>query len=188
MADFRERGDTSNADADVLCELSSRTGALLMGRTMFDAGEVPWGDDPPFGMPVFVLTHRPRETVTKQGGTTYTFVTDGLARTSQGGRWRQGRRARWRRQPRPTVSQSRDPGRDPDPPRARAARRRHEAVRPSRRRAHRAGAYPRGGVACERYAPVVPRRVKQPTVHNARKSTLDRATHRTRLPIGPGCY
>ena len=78
MADFRERGDTSNADADVLRELSSRTGALLMGRTMFDAGEVPWGDDPPFGMPVFVLTHRPRETVTKQGGTTYTFVTDGL--------------------------------------------------------------------------------------------------------------
>jgi hypothetical protein len=46
MADFRERGDTSNADADVLRELSSRTGALLMGRTMFDAGEVPWGDDP----------------------------------------------------------------------------------------------------------------------------------------------
>jgi len=78
MADYRERGDTSNADADVLHELSSRTGALLMGRTMFDAGEVPWGDDPPFGMPVFVLTHRPRETVTKQGGTTYTFVTDGL--------------------------------------------------------------------------------------------------------------
>jgi dihydrofolate reductase len=78
MADFRERGDTSNADADVLRELSSRTGALLMGRTMFDAGEVPWGDDPPFGMPIFVLTHCPRETVTKQGGTTYTFVTDGL--------------------------------------------------------------------------------------------------------------
>jgi len=78
MADFRERGDTSNAEADVLRELSSRTGALLMGRTMFDAGEVPWGEDPPFGMPVFVLTHRPRETLTKQGGTTYTFVTDGL--------------------------------------------------------------------------------------------------------------
>jgi dihydrofolate reductase len=92
MADFRERGDTSNADADVLRVLSSRTGALLMGRTMFDAGEVPWGDAPPFGMPVFVLTHRPRETVTKQGGTTYTFVTDGLeaaleqAKAAAGGR------------------------------------------------------------------------------------------------------
>jgi dihydrofolate reductase len=81
MADFRERGDTSNADAEVLRELSSRTGALLMGRTTFDAGELPWGDDPPFGMPVFVLTHRPRETVSKQGGTTYTFVTDGLEAT-----------------------------------------------------------------------------------------------------------
>jgi dihydrofolate reductase len=58
-----------------------------MGRRMFSGGAGPWeddpnadgwwGDDPPFHAPVFVLTHRPRETVTKQGGTTYTFVTDG---------------------------------------------------------------------------------------------------------------
>ena len=37
-----------------------------------------WGDDPPFHHPVFILTHHPRETVTKQGGTTFTFVTAGI--------------------------------------------------------------------------------------------------------------
>jgi dihydrofolate reductase len=37
-----------------------------------------WGDDPPFHVPVFVLTHHPRETVIKQGGTSFTFVTDGV--------------------------------------------------------------------------------------------------------------
>ncbi len=37
-----------------------------------------WGDDPPFGVPVFVLTHHARETVTKQCGTSFTFVTDGI--------------------------------------------------------------------------------------------------------------
>lgn len=37
------------------------------------------GDDPPFRVPVFVLTHHPRETVVKDGGTTFTFVTDGVA-------------------------------------------------------------------------------------------------------------
>jgi dihydrofolate reductase len=37
-----------------------------------------WGDDPPFHVPVFVLTHHPRGTVEKEGGTTYTFVTDGI--------------------------------------------------------------------------------------------------------------
>jgi dihydrofolate reductase len=36
------------------------------------------GDDPPFRVPVFVLTHHPRETVTKEGGTTFHFVTDGI--------------------------------------------------------------------------------------------------------------
>jgi dihydrofolate reductase len=39
-----------------------------------------WGDDPGFGVPVFVVTHRPRETVVK-GDTTFEFVTDGIAET-----------------------------------------------------------------------------------------------------------
>ena len=53
-------------------------GAVVMGRRMFNLGEEPWGDDPPFHMPVFVLTHQPRSKIIKEGGTTYTFVTDGI--------------------------------------------------------------------------------------------------------------
>ena len=59
-----------------------------MGRRMFSGGEGPWeddpnadgwwGDDPPFRVPVFVLTHHAREPVEKQGGTTFIFVTDGV--------------------------------------------------------------------------------------------------------------
>jgi dihydrofolate reductase len=59
-----------------------------MGRRMFSGGSGPWeddpnadgwwGDDPPFRHPVFILTHHPRETVTKQGGTRFTFVTEGI--------------------------------------------------------------------------------------------------------------
>ncbi|MBA3728828.1 MAG: dihydrofolate reductase family protein, partial [Actinobacteria bacterium] len=37
-----------------------------------------WGPNPPFHMPVFVMTHRARETVAKEGGTSFTFVTDGI--------------------------------------------------------------------------------------------------------------
>jgi len=51
-----------------------------------------WGDDPPLHMPVFIVTHHPREPVAKEGGTTYTFVTDGIesaleqAREAAGGK------------------------------------------------------------------------------------------------------
>jgi dihydrofolate reductase len=45
---------------------------------MFDVGVEPWGDPPPFGMPVFVVTHEPREPMMMQGGTTYTFVGTGI--------------------------------------------------------------------------------------------------------------
>jgi len=81
-------GGTTNADSEVLEESVARTGAVLMGRRMFSGGAGPWeddsnrdgwwGDDPPFHVPVFVLTHHARETVTKQGGTSYTFVADGI--------------------------------------------------------------------------------------------------------------
>ena len=52
----------------------------VMGRRMFDAGEVPWGEEPPFHAPVFVVTHRPRDVLARQGGTSFTFVTEGLER------------------------------------------------------------------------------------------------------------
>jgi dihydrofolate reductase len=92
LAAFRERqgqpGGETNADSDVVEESVSSTGAVLMGRKMFSGGAGPWaddpnadgwwGDNPPFGVPVFILTHHVRETVTKQGGTTFTFVTAGV--------------------------------------------------------------------------------------------------------------
>ena len=92
LASFRERhgmdGGETTADSDVLDESVANTGAVLMGRRMFSGGAGPWeadpnadgwwGDDPPFHVPVFVLTHHARETVTKQGGTSYTFVTGGI--------------------------------------------------------------------------------------------------------------
>lgn len=63
---------------EVVDEMFQNVGAVVMGRQMFNLGEEPWGDEPPFHMPVFVLTHKPRPKVIKQGGTTFTFVTDGI--------------------------------------------------------------------------------------------------------------
>jgi dihydrofolate reductase len=52
-----------------------------MGRRMFDFGEEPWGNNPPFHVPVFVLTHDSPEKLVKEGGTTFTFVADGIEST-----------------------------------------------------------------------------------------------------------
>jgi dihydrofolate reductase len=83
----------SGADVEsFLAERLASTGAFLMGRTMLDVGIGPWGDEPVFHAPVFVVTHRPAEPIVKAGGTTYTFVTDGpdaalrLARQAAGDR------------------------------------------------------------------------------------------------------
>jgi dihydrofolate reductase len=62
-------------------------GAYVMGRNMFGPGRGAWdeqwkgwwGEDPPYHAPVFVLTRHPREPLAMQGGTTFTFVTDGIA-------------------------------------------------------------------------------------------------------------
>ena len=45
---------------------------------MADGGEIPWGADPPFRAPVFVVTHRSRQTLERQGGTSFTYVTAGI--------------------------------------------------------------------------------------------------------------
>jgi dihydrofolate reductase len=47
-------------DAEYLNEMTARAGAIVVGRTMYEASER-WGDKNPFGMPVFVVTHRPEE-------------------------------------------------------------------------------------------------------------------------------
>lgn len=57
-----------------------------MGRRMFNFGERYWSDNPPFHMPVFVVTHEAREELVKEGGTTFTFVTDGIEKRPQAGK------------------------------------------------------------------------------------------------------
>lgn len=80
---WRERlgfaGGEDDVNSKILEETFAAAGAYVMGRRMADGGEVPWGDEPPFRAPVFVVTNRPRETVVKQGGTSFTYVTDGVA-------------------------------------------------------------------------------------------------------------
>ncbi|MBT2419318.1 dihydrofolate reductase family protein [Streptomyces sp. ISL-22] len=82
LASWRQRqgmtGGEENRDSELMREWFDATGAVVMGRMMYDTGEEFWGDNPPFRTPVFVLTHRPRPTLVKEGGTTFTFVTDGI--------------------------------------------------------------------------------------------------------------
>lgn len=82
LASWRERqgmaGGEENRDSEIVREWFDATGAVVMGRMMYDTGERFWGDNPPFRTPVFVLTHRPGPPLVKEGGTTFTFVTDGI--------------------------------------------------------------------------------------------------------------
>ena len=70
-------GGETNRDSEVLAEAVEENGAVVLGRRMFDNAHG-WGDNPPFHVPVFVLTHEAREPESKEGGTTFTFVTDGI--------------------------------------------------------------------------------------------------------------
>jgi dihydrofolate reductase len=70
-------GGETGADARMLEESFTRSGAIIIGRTMYEHAEG-WGDRPPFGCPVFVLTHRGQDPLVKEGGTTFNFVTDGI--------------------------------------------------------------------------------------------------------------
>lgn len=81
-----QEGGERNADADVVEEVIQGVGAYIMGRKMFGGGDGPWdetwtgwwGEDPPFHVPVFVLTHHARAPLPMRGGTTFYFVTDGV--------------------------------------------------------------------------------------------------------------
>jgi len=81
---WRERqgftGGERSVNSRIIEETFAAAGAYVMGRRMFDGGENPWGEEPPFRAPVFVVTHRDREVLDRQGGTSFTFVTDGLER------------------------------------------------------------------------------------------------------------
>ena len=79
-------GGEVNPSSPVIAEALQNIGATVMGRNMFGGtgawAEHPWngwwGDDPPFRHPVFVVTHHPRDPLTMEAGTTFTFVTDGV--------------------------------------------------------------------------------------------------------------
>jgi len=80
---FRENlglgaGGEEGRDNDIVREAFERTGASVMGRRMFDAGERMWPEDAPFHTPVFVVTHERRDPWVRPGGTTFHFVDDGI--------------------------------------------------------------------------------------------------------------
>jgi dihydrofolate reductase len=95
-------GGEVNESTAVVDESFADIGATVMGRNMFGGHPGPWdpdkpwngwwGSNPPFHHPVFVLTHHPREPLALDGGTTFTFVTDGIeaaleqARRAAGGK------------------------------------------------------------------------------------------------------
>jgi len=81
-------GGEVNESTRVVEESLANIGATIMGRNMFGGHPGPWdaaepwngwwGVDPPFHHPVFVLTHHARPPLALEGGTTFTFVTDGI--------------------------------------------------------------------------------------------------------------
>jgi dihydrofolate reductase len=83
-----KEGGVVNESTRVMEEELANVGATIMGRNMFGGGPGPWsttdpwkgwwGRTPPFHHPVFVLTHHAREPLVMEGGTTFTFVTDGI--------------------------------------------------------------------------------------------------------------
>ena len=87
LHDWAFAGDAGPAgDADIAARHGEGVGAYIMGRNMFGPPEREsdldwrgwWGEDPPYHVPVFVLTHHPREPVPMDGGTVFHFVTDGI--------------------------------------------------------------------------------------------------------------
>lgn len=92
LAAFRQlhgmEGGEVNESTPIIAESLANIGATIMGRNMFGGHPGPWdtanpwngwwGANPPFHHPVFVLTHFAREPLTLEGGTTFTFVTDGI--------------------------------------------------------------------------------------------------------------
>ena len=87
LHDWAFAGDAGPAgDADIAARHGEGVGSYIMGRNMFGPPDREsdldwrgwWGEDPPYHVPVFVLTHHPREPVPMDGGTVFHFVTDGI--------------------------------------------------------------------------------------------------------------
>ena len=80
---FRENlklgeGGEEGPDNDIARQTFERTGASIMGKRMFDAGEHAWPEQAPFHTPVYVVTHDERAPWERPGGTTFHFVNDGI--------------------------------------------------------------------------------------------------------------
>jgi dihydrofolate reductase len=80
-------GGTTGPDEDFAARSFADIGAWILGRNMFgpirgswpdEAWKGWWGDNPPYHVPVFVLTHHPRASITMAGGTIFHFITDGI--------------------------------------------------------------------------------------------------------------
>ena len=80
-------GGETGVDDDVAAQGFVHVGAWILGRNMFGPVRGPWpdeswkgwwGEEPPYHVPVFVLTHHPRPPLPMKGGTTFHFVTDGI--------------------------------------------------------------------------------------------------------------
>lgn len=85
---FGKEGGTTGVDDDFAARGFAGVGAWILGRNMFGPIRGPWpdenwkgwwGDEPPYHVPVFVLTHHPRAPLAMAGGTTFHFVTEGIA-------------------------------------------------------------------------------------------------------------
>jgi dihydrofolate reductase len=83
----KDGGEESGVDDDFAARGFENVGAWILGRNMFGPIRGPWkdeswkgwwGDEPPYHVPVFVLTHHPRPTFEMEGGTTFHFVTGGI--------------------------------------------------------------------------------------------------------------
>src|SRR3954471_7786810 len=96
---FGNQGGETGIDDDFAARGFHNVGAWIMGRNMFGPVRGPWldeswkgwwGDEPPYHVPTFVLTHHARKPVEMKGGTTFHFVSDGIesalrqARTAAG--------------------------------------------------------------------------------------------------------
>lgn len=84
---FGREGGATGVDDDFAARGNENLGAWILGRNMFAHSRGPWtddgwkgwwGDNPPYHVPVFVLTHHARAPLTMEGGTTFHFVTDGI--------------------------------------------------------------------------------------------------------------
>jgi dihydrofolate reductase len=98
---FGQEGGSTGVDDEFAARSFRNVGAWIMGRNMFAPSRGPWpddgwkgwwGDNPPYHVPVLVLTHHARAPLEMEGGTTFHFVTEGIQRAAEVARKAAGER------------------------------------------------------------------------------------------------